>query len=122
MRILSSMSQLQPSPDQPSASCSQPSASGSGEYWVRPSGDFLTDQLVQISIQTTRRYAEAQAAADDDDDDTLLPSIFSTPPCSTALVTLTPPHSVPSTTPPQSVLPASAHRVQSLASRALFST
>ena len=129
MRILSSTVQSQPSPDQPSASGSQPSASGSqpsasgsGEYWVRPSGYFLTDQLVQISMKITRRYAGAQAVPDDDDDDTLLPSIFHTPPSSTALVTLTPPHSVPSTMPPHSVLPASACRVLSLASRALFST
>ena len=128
---------MQPSPDQPSAPGSQPSASssqpsasglqpsasGSGKYWVRPS-DFLTDQLVQISIETARRYAEAQAVADDDDDDddTLLPSFFHTPPSSTALVTLTPPHSVPSTTPPHSILPASAHRIPSPASRVLFST
>ena len=117
------MVQSQPSPDQSSASCLQPSASGSGKYWVRPSGDFLTDQLVQISMETARRYTEAQAVADDDDDDdTLPPSIFTTPLSSTALVTLTPPHSVPSTTPPHSVLPASAHRFQSPASRALFST
>ena len=123
-RKLSSMVQSQPSPDQPSASGSQSSASGSGKYWVRPSGDFLTDQLLQISMKTTRRCAEAQAVADDDDDDdgALLPSIFHTPPSSTALVTLTPPHSVPSTMPPHSVLPASAHRVRSPVPRALFST
>ena len=86
-RILSSMVQSQPSPD-------QPSASGSGEYWVRPTGEFLTDQLVQISMETARRYAETQAAQDDNDDDTPLPIIFCAPPSSTALVTLMPPHSV----------------------------
>ena len=51
-RILTSTVQSQPCPD-------QPSASGSGKYWVRPTGEFLTDQLVQISMETARRYAEA---------------------------------------------------------------
>ena len=50
-RKLSSIVQLQPNPDQPSASGSQPLASGSGEYWARPSGDFLTDQLMQVSME-----------------------------------------------------------------------
>ena len=123
-RKLSSMVQLQLSPDQPSASGAQPLASGSGEYWARPSGDFLTDQLVQISMERARRYAEAQLSGDDDDDDngSLPPSVFHTPLSTTALLTLTPPPSVPSTTPQHSFLPASAHRVVSPASKALFST
>ena len=123
-RKLSSMVQSQPSPDRPSASGAQPLASGSGEYWARPSGEFLTDQLVQISTERARRYAEAQLSGDDDDDDNggLPPSVFHTPPSTTALLTLTPPHSVPSTMPQHSFLPASAHRVVSPASKALFST
>ena len=123
-RKLSSMVQSQPSPDQPSASGSQPLASGSGEYWARPSEDFLTDQLIQISMERARRYAEAQLPGDDDDDDNggLPPSVFHTPPSTTALLTLTPPHSVPSTMPQYRFLPASAHRVVSPASKALFST
>ena len=123
MRKLSSMVQLQPSPDQPSASGAQPLASGSGEYWARPSGEFLTDQLVQISMERARRYAEAQLSRDDDDDNGgLPPSVFHTPPSTTALLTPTPPHSVPRTTPQHSFLPASAHGVVSPASRAPFST
>ena len=59
-RKLSLMVQSQPSPDQPSASGAQPLASGSGEYWARPSGEFLTDQLIQISMERARRCAEAQ--------------------------------------------------------------
>ena len=97
MRKLSSIMQSQSNPDQPSASGSQPLASSSGEYWARPSGDFLTDQLVQISMERARRFAEAQLSGDDDDDDdgSLPPSVFHTPQSTTALLTLTPPHSVP---------------------------
>ena len=87
-RKLSSMVQSQPSPDQPSASGAQPLASGSGEYWARPSGDCLTDQLVQISMERARRYAEAQLSGDDDDNGSLPPSVFHTPPSTTALLTL----------------------------------
>ena len=123
-RKLSSMVQSQPSPDQSSASGSQPLASGSGEYWARPSGDFFTHQLIQISMERARRYAEAQLSGDDNDDDngSLPPSVFHTPPSTTALLTLTPPHSVPSTTPQHRFLPVSAHKVVSPASKALFST
>ena len=83
------MVQSQPSLDQPSASGSEPLASGSGEYWARPS-DFLTDQLLQISMERARRFAEAQLAGDDDDDDNgaLPPSVFHTPPSTTAPLTL----------------------------------
>ena len=98
------MVQSQLSPDQPSASGAQPLASGSGEYWARPPGEFLTDQLIQISMERARRYAEAQLSGDDNDDDngSLPPSVFHTPPSTTALLTLTPPHSVPSTMPQHS--------------------
>ena len=106
-RKLSSIVQSQPNPDQPSASGSQPLTSGSGEYWTRPLGDFLTDQLVQISMERARRFAEAQLSGDDDNG-SLPPSVFHTPQSTTALLTLTPPHSVPSTTPQHSFLPASA--------------
>ena len=75
MRKLSSVVQSQPNPDQPSASGAQPLASGSGEYWARPSGEFLTDQLVQISMERARRYAEAQLSRDDDDNGSLPPSV-----------------------------------------------
>ena len=74
-------------------------------------------------MERARRYAEAQLSRDDDDDNGgLPPSVFHTPPFTTALLTLTSPHSVPRTTPQHSFLPASAHRVVSPASRALFST